>query len=76
MNLFLTSTFPLGVVNHSWQATSASGSSLRTKGMMYAARVFTGILYDLLTDTNHVKNAVDEFNTKTQNNPYTSPLDQ
>lgn len=76
MNLFLTSTFPLGVVNHSWQATSASGSSLGTKGMMYAARVFTGILYDLLTDTNHVKNAVDEFNTKTQNNPYTSPLDQ
>lgn len=74
MSLFLTSTFPLGVVNHSWQATSAAGSSLGTKGMMYAARIFTGMMYDILNDTSIVEEAVKEFKEKTEGNEYVSPL--
>lgn len=74
MNLFLTSTFPLGVPNHSWQATSAAGSSLGTKGMMYAASIFTGMIYDMLNDTSIVEKAKEEFNRRTKNNKYVSPL--
>lgn len=74
MNLFLTSTFPLGVPNHSWQATSAAGSFLGTKGMMYAASIFTGMIYDMLNDTSIVEKAKEEFNRRTKNNKYVSPL--
>lgn len=65
MNLFLTATWPLGVPAHSWQATSASGSSLGMKGMLYAAKVFTAIAYDLLNDPSLVEGAKAEFNKKT-----------
>lgn len=74
MNLFLTATFPLGVPNHSWQATSAAGSSLGTKGMMYAAGIFTGMIYDILNDTSIVEEAKQEFNERTKNRKYVSPL--
>ncbi len=74
MNLFLTASFPLGVPNHSWQATSAAGSSLGTKGMMYAASIFTGMIYDILNDTSIVEKAKEEFNERTKNNKYVSPL--
>ena len=40
MNLFLTATWPLELPAHSWQATSASGSSMGMKGMIYAAKYF------------------------------------
>ncbi|NLL82058.1 MAG: amidohydrolase [Tissierellia bacterium] len=75
MNLFLTSTFPLGVPNHSWQATSASGSSIGTKGMMYGAKIFTGMIYDILKDNTIADEAIKEFKMRTKNNEYTSPLD-
>lgn len=74
MNLFLTAAFPLGVPNHSWQATSAAGSSLGTKGMMYAAGIFTGMIYDILNDTSIVEEAKQEFNERTKNRKYVSPL--
>lgn len=73
MNLFLASTWPLGVANHSWQATSAAGSTIGTKGMMYASSVFTGMVYDLLNDTSLVDDAKSEFKKRTDKNPYMSP---
>lgn len=75
MNLFITSTWPLGVANHSWQATSGAGSSIGTKGMMYAASIFTGIIFDMLNDNSIVEEAKAEFNKRTENNKYVSPLD-
>lgn len=74
MNLMLTACWPLGVAAHSWQATSASGSSLGMKGMLYAAKVFTGIGYDLLNNEYLVEEAINEFNERTKNQKYISPL--
>lgn len=74
MNLFLTATWPLGVPAHSWQATSSSGSSMGMKGMMYAAKIFAGMMYDLLNDSNLVEEAKAEFNNRTEKRKYISPL--
>ncbi|MDW7671670.1 MAG: amidohydrolase [Bacillota bacterium] len=74
MNLFLASTWPLGITNHSWQATAAAGSTLGTKGMMYAARVFAGMMVDLFNNTLLVDAAVSEFKDRTKDHPYVSPL--
>lgn len=47
---FFTSVcWPIGVSPHTWQATAANGSTLGKKGALYAAGVFAGIAYDLLT---------------------------
>lgn len=74
MNLFLTATWPLGVPAHSWQATSSSGSSMGMKGMMYAAEIFTGMIYDLLNNPKLVEGARTEFNKRTEKRKYISPL--
>ncbi|MCK9526646.1 MAG: amidohydrolase [Limnochordia bacterium] len=73
-NLFLAAAWPLGVPAHSWQATSASGSSLGTKAVHYASRVFAGIMYDLLNDASLVEAAQDEFGERTKNDKYVCPL--
>lgn len=74
MNLFFTATWPLGVPAHSWQATSSSASSMGMKGMLYAAEIFSGIMYDLLNDPNLVEEAKNEFNKRTKNRGYICPL--
>ncbi|WP_227763906.1 amidohydrolase [Zhaonella formicivorans] len=74
MNLFLTACFPLGVANHSWQATASSGSSIGMKGMHFAAKVLSGIMYDLLNDPSIVNAAKAEFNKRTERRKYVSPL--
>ena len=74
MNQFLTATWPMGVPAHSWQATASSGSSMGLKGMVYAAEVFSGMMYDLLNDSNLVEEAKAEFNKRTENRKYISPL--
>ncbi|MBU5257189.1 amidohydrolase [Tissierella praeacuta] len=74
MNLFLTATWPLGVPAHSWQATSSSGSSMGLKGMIYAAEIFTGMMYDLLNNPKLVEEAKNEFNKRTEKRKYISPL--
>lgn len=74
MNLFLTASWPLGVPAHSWQATAASGSSLGTKSAQYAARIFTGMMYDLLNDNSLVEQAQAEFAERTKDTKYASPL--
>ncbi len=74
MNLFLTASWPLGVANHSWQATSSAGSTVGTKSMMYAARIFTGMMYDILNNHSLVEEAKSEFRVRTEKNKYVSPL--
>lgn len=75
MSLFLAATWPLGVPPHSWQATSASGSDLGKKGMIYAAKIFAGSMYDILNDPELVENAKKEFEQRTENRGYVSPLE-
>ena len=74
MNVFLTATWPLGVPAHSWQATSSSGSSIGMKGMNYSAKIFAGMMYDLLNDHSLVEEAKVEFNKRTEKRKYISPL--
>ncbi|KJS21010.1 MAG: hypothetical protein VR72_12520 [Clostridiaceae bacterium BRH_c20a] len=74
MNLLLTACFPLGVANHSWQATSSSGSSIGMKGMTYAAQVLSGITFDLLKEPSIIAKAKTEFNKRTEKRKYISPL--
>lgn len=74
MNLFLTAAWPLGVPAHSWQATSSSGSSMGMKGMLYAAEIFSGMMYDLLNDSELVEEAKAEFNKRTENRKYICPI--
>lgn len=76
MNLFLTATWPLGVAAHSWQATASSASSIGMKGMLYAGKIMASMAYDLINDPSLVKAAKDEFNKRTANRKYASPLGQ
>lgn len=50
MHMFASACWPVGVVPHTWQATAAGGTTLGEKGALYAAKVMTGTVYDLLTD--------------------------
>lgn len=74
MNCFLTACFPWGVTPHSWQATASAGSGIGLAGMLYAAKIFTGIMFDLLNDEELVKKAVHEFNERTMDNKYIIPI--
>ena len=74
MNLFLTACWPLGVAAHSWQATSSSGASIGMKGMVYAAEILSGMMYDLLNDPSLVAVAKAEFNNRPENRKYVSLL--
>lgn len=74
MNTFLTAAWPLGVPAHSWQATASSGSSMGLKAMMFAAEIFAGMMVDLLSDPALVQSAKDEFEKRTKNQKYVSPL--
>lgn len=74
MNLFLTAAWPLGVPAHSWQATAASGSAMGQKAMLYASKIFAAMIYDLLNDHGLVKAAKKEFEERTRDNKYKSPL--
>lgn len=74
MNFFLTACCPLGVALHSWQATASAGSSIGMKGMLYAAKVLAGIMYDLLNNPDIVSAAKLEFAQRTENRKYINPL--
>lgn len=63
-NLFTTACWPVGCSAHTWQASASAGSTLGEKGALYAAKVFAGIGYDLLTRPDLVKEIVKEFNER------------
>lgn len=74
MNLFITACWPIGVVNHSWQTTASAGASIGKKGMMYAVRIFSGMLYDLFNNPEIVKEAQEEFSERTAEFKYKGSL--
>ncbi len=74
-SLFVTATWPVGVPPHTWQATAASGSSIGYKAMHYAARIMTGIGYDLLNNPTLVEEANQELQVRTREQPYVNSLD-
>lgn len=73
-SMLLTAAWPIGVNAHTWQSASASGSLLGQKGMLYAAKIMAGMFYDLVNDPEILEKASKEFRTRTQDNPYSSPI--
>lgn len=69
-----TATWPLGVNAHTWQAASASGSGLGQKGMLYASKIMAGMFFDLVSDSEILNKAKEEFKKRTEGKPYQSPL--
>ncbi|SDI41248.1 amidohydrolase [Proteiniclasticum ruminis] len=69
-----TAAWPLGVNAHTWQSASASGSSLGQKGMLYAAKIMAGMAVDLMEKPEILREAQEEFRSRTEGNPYVSPL--
>ncbi len=71
---FTTCCKPIGVAGHSWQNTSAAGSSIGFKGMMLAAKAMALAALDLETHPELLKAAHDEFRQTTKGAQYLSPL--
>jgi aminobenzoyl-glutamate utilization protein B len=63
-------TWPLGVPHHSWQATACAGSSVGLKGMVFAAKVLSGCIYDLAQNASIVEEAKKEFALKMEKKTY------
>jgi aminobenzoyl-glutamate utilization protein B len=69
-----TATWPIGVNAHTWQAASASGSTLGQKGMLYASKIMAGMFYDIVNDSNIIESAKTEFEKRTVGKPYDCPI--
>lgn len=65
-------TLPIGVGAHTWQATAGNGSSIGTKGMIYAAKVMGATVYDLMTKSDVLAAAQAEFKKNTAGETYSS----
>jgi len=70
---FRAATWPAGTPAHSWQAVAA-GKDLGTAAMLFAGKVVAGSLYDLLTDAELLAEAQAEFEERTGDREYESPL--
>jgi aminobenzoyl-glutamate utilization protein B len=69
-----TAAWPIGVNAHTWQAASASGSTLGQKGMLYASKIMAGMFYDLVNDASILEKAKAEFSRRTEGKPYDCPI--
>ncbi|MDR0686979.1 MAG: amidohydrolase [Dysgonamonadaceae bacterium] len=58
---FNTAVFIPGSAGHSWQNVASSGTTIGTKGLLNAARVFALTAIDLYSNTSLVNSAKDEF---------------
>lgn len=61
MNLFTTACWPFGVAPHTWQAAASTGSNFGAKGALYAAKIITGVGYELLTHPAKTAEIIQEF---------------
>jgi aminobenzoyl-glutamate utilization protein B len=57
-------TWAPGTPAHSWQAVSAGGMSIGTKGMLVAAKTMAVTAVDLMSNPDHLKRAREEFDKK------------
>lgn len=67
-------TVPLEVGLHTWAATACHGTSIGLKGAISAARVLTATGVDILLDADLRQAARADFERRTQDKPYVSPL--
>ena len=71
---FTTCCWPLGTPGHSWQTVVSSGSSIGTKGLLFAAKGMALAGYDLLTKPDLLVQARAEFEEARKGKTYVSPL--
>lgn len=64
MNLFTATCWPYGVSPHTWQSSSAAGSTIGQKGAFYAGKVIAAVAYDLFTKPELAKNIKEEFDSQ------------
>ncbi len=69
-----TTCWPLGTPPHSWQTVAACGSSIGTKGMMFAAKGLALTALELFTQPDVLAAARAEFEHDKRGKPYVSPL--
>ena len=69
-----TSCWPIGSPGHSWPIVVCSGMRIGHKGMLMAARVLGAAAVELMVSPGIVDAARAEFERKTADNPYVSPL--
>lgn len=62
---FGAATFIPGSPGHSWQNVAADGTTIGTKGLLNASRVFALTAIDLLTDSKLLQAVKDEFKQST-----------
>jgi aminobenzoyl-glutamate utilization protein B len=67
-------TMPLGVSVHTWAATASHGTGIGSKGAIHAARVLAATGLDILTDSELRQAARADFERRTRDHPYVSPL--
>ena len=71
---FNTVCWPIGTPAHSWQTVASCGSSIGMKGMMFAGKAMALTAYDLLTDSDALTKAQEEFKAAKKGQPYVTPL--
>ncbi len=69
-----TACCPLGVPGHSWQITASSGTGIGHRGMLAAAKVLALTAVEFFQNEELIEKALAEFQDKTKDNPYKSPL--
>lgn len=72
--MFYTAIHNIGAAGHSWQITSCSGSSLGSKGMLYAAKVMAVAGIKALEDPSIVEDAKAEFKEVMKGKTYECPI--
>jgi aminobenzoyl-glutamate utilization protein B len=71
---FSTATCMLGVAGHSWQFTAFSGMSIGHKSLVFASKIISASVIDLLTKPAVVKKAHKEFMTRLAGRVYKPPI--
>lgn len=69
-----TCCWPLGTPAHSWQMVASSGSSIGSRGMLFAAKSLALTGLDLLRDPELLKRANEEFDEARDGKTYKSAL--
>ena len=69
-----TCCWPLGTPAHSWQMVASSGSSIGSRGMLFAAKALALTGLDLLRDPELLKRANEEFDEARDGKTYKSAL--
>jgi aminobenzoyl-glutamate utilization protein B len=64
----------VGAPGHSWQNVASNGTSIGSKGTVFASKVMAATVIDLLTDEKLLQSAKDEWARQMEGRVYKSPL--